>query len=217
MKVSALEVSVIIPTYNRAGLLPRALDSLLRQSFANWEAVIADDGSTDRTRDLVSEYSVRDPRFRYFFQENGGLSSARNFGISHARAPLLTFLDSDDEYAPEHLARRVDFMNANPGIDLIHGGIKIIGGSDTVPDRERPGEFITIADCFVGGTFFMGSVVPRELGGFRKPDFGDDYEFIQRAMKRFNVTRVSWPTYIYHRETPDSMCNIEAQRRNVNG
>ena len=93
--------SIIIPTYNRAHLLPKAIESVLAQKFNNWELIIIDDGSTDDTEKLVRGYI--DSRIVYIYQTNAERSAARNNGISHARADYICFLDSDDYYLPERL------------------------------------------------------------------------------------------------------------------
>ena len=91
-------VSVIIPCYNHAHYLCRAVQSVLAQTYADWEAIIVDDGSTDNTREVATRFS--DPRVRYIYQENRGLSAARNTGISAAQGSYLAFLDADDELEP---------------------------------------------------------------------------------------------------------------------
>lgn len=201
-------ISVIIATYNRATLLPRALASLARQTCPDWEAVIIDDGSTDNTAEVVGQWAARDPRLRYFAQANGGLTAARNAGLARAQGTYFTFLDSDDEYTPDHLATRLELIQSDPAIDLLHGGIEIVGGPDEVPDLHDPTHLIRLQDCFIGGTFFMHRSVYEMLGGFRLPDYGNDYEFMLRAAQKCRVVKVEAPTYVYHRETPDSMCNL---------
>jgi glycosyltransferase involved in cell wall biosynthesis len=96
--------SIIIPTYNRASLLPRALDSLRMQSFRNFEVLIVDDGSTDNTRHVVTALQTENPNLRYFYKENEERSIARNFGIAQAKGAYIGFLDSDDLIYPDHLA-----------------------------------------------------------------------------------------------------------------
>ena len=93
--------SVILPTYNRAHLLSKAIDSVLTQSFTDWELVIVDDGSTDATKELVAAYS--DERIRYIYQENQERSAARNNGINQARGAYICFLDSDDYFLEKKL------------------------------------------------------------------------------------------------------------------
>lgn len=94
-------VSVIIPTFNRAHTLKRALDSVFNQSMPAHEVIVIDDGSTDKTHSLIKNYNAP---INYMFQKNKGVSSARNAGIKIARNPWLAFLDSDDTWHPKKLA-----------------------------------------------------------------------------------------------------------------
>ncbi len=93
--------SVIIPTHNRAGIIGRAIESVLEQTYQNWELIIVDDGSTDNTREIVESYN--DDRIRYFWKKNEERSIARNFGIDKAEGTYISFLDDDDYYLPEFL------------------------------------------------------------------------------------------------------------------
>lgn len=93
--------SIILPTYNRAHFLPKAIESVLKQTLEDWELIIVDDGSTDNTKEVVAKYN--DSRIRYFFQENQERSAARNNGIDQAQGEYICFLDSDDFYLPEKL------------------------------------------------------------------------------------------------------------------
>jgi glycosyltransferase involved in cell wall biosynthesis len=93
-------VTVLIPTYNRAYCLARAIDSALAQSYPHLEVLIVDDGSTDSTRKLVEGTYGGDRRVRYLYQPNGGVSSARNHGLRQARGDYVAFLDSDDVWKP---------------------------------------------------------------------------------------------------------------------
>src|SRR6186997_23107 len=100
-------VSVVVPTYNRAGLVPDAIKSILEGTYAPLEVIVADDGSTDETRHVVEDMGGA---VRYFYQANGGAAAARNFGISHARGELVAFLDSDDVWVPQALDWLVERM-----------------------------------------------------------------------------------------------------------
>lgn len=99
-------ISVIIPSFNRASTLPRALDSVLLQKLENheFEVLLIDDGSNDETRKLVTQGY---PKVTYLYQENRGVSAARNLGIKNARGEWLAFLDSDDEWLPDKLATQI--------------------------------------------------------------------------------------------------------------
>jgi len=99
--MSHLKVSIVIPLYNKAPYVRRALDSIAVQTFADFEAIIVDDGSTDMGAAVVANYS--DPRFRLIRQENAGPGAARNAGIAQAQGEFIAFLDSDDEWLPNYL------------------------------------------------------------------------------------------------------------------
>ena len=96
-------VSVIIPVYNVEKYLPRCLDSVLNQTFSDWEAICVNDGSPDNSAKILATYARRDSRFRVIDKENGGLSDARNVGVAAARGDFVLFLDSDDFIHPQTL------------------------------------------------------------------------------------------------------------------
>lgn len=106
------KVSVIIPTYNRSELLKEAVASVLRQSFDNIEVIVVDDGSTDDTSSVVK--AIKDSRVRYFYKSNGGVSIARNFGLSKADSEYIAFLDSDDLWPENHLQIMIEKLQAKP-------------------------------------------------------------------------------------------------------
>src|SRR3989344_2456358 len=97
-------ISIIIPTYNRAKLLRRAIESVLKQTFQDFELLVVDDGSTDNTNEVVMEYASKDKRVFYISQENsGGASRPKNTGIKTARGEYIAILDSDDEWMQNKL------------------------------------------------------------------------------------------------------------------
>ena len=105
------QVSVIIPTYNRAYVLGEAIDSVLSQTYDDLELIVVDDGSQDETRDIVASYNSR---LTYLHQEHRGVSAARNLGIERARGNYLAFLDSDDLWLKEKLYLQMECMMADP-------------------------------------------------------------------------------------------------------
>lgn len=105
-----LNVSIIVPCYNQAQYLDEALQSILDQTYLNWECVIVNDGSTDNTEAIARKWIEKDERFNYVFQKNGGLSSARNAGLKIARGEYIQFLDSDDLIQPSKLGLSIDII-----------------------------------------------------------------------------------------------------------
>jgi len=110
-------VSVIVPCYNRADIVGETIDSVLGQSYSNTEIIVVDDGSTDHTRAVVAAYD--DPRVRYFYKENGWLSSARNAGLTVARGEFIAFLDSDDVWVPWKLAVQMEVFRRYSSAGLV--------------------------------------------------------------------------------------------------
>jgi hypothetical protein len=106
-------VSIIIPTYNRERFVTKAIDSVLKQSYGKFEIIVVDDGSTDDTREAVKAYA---DKIVYIYQDNSGVSAARNTGIKHARGEWLAFLDSDDEWRSDYLYTQMNNVNNNSGI-----------------------------------------------------------------------------------------------------
>ena len=104
-------VSVIIPTYNRGGLLEEAVDSVLTQTFRDFELVVVDDGSTDDTRERLERFGQR---VTCVSQPNRGVSAARNTGVARSSGDLIALLDSDDLWRPAKLARQVAFFENHP-------------------------------------------------------------------------------------------------------
>ena len=102
-------VSIIIPTYNRAHLIGRAIQSVLNQTYQNFEIIVVDDGSTDNTEEMIKEFQKHDKRIKYIRHEkNRGGAAARNTGIKVARGEYIAFQDSDDEWLPEKLEKQMD-------------------------------------------------------------------------------------------------------------
>lgn len=125
-------VSVIVPTYNRAYCVQGALDSLFAQSHGNLEVVLVDDGSSDDTRALAERISMREPRLRYIYQENAGVSAARNRGLREARGDYLAFLDSDDTWMPWKLEAQLTCLRALPEVGMIWTDMEALGPTGQV-------------------------------------------------------------------------------------
>lgn len=116
-------ISIIIPVYNTAPYLDTCLNSLRNQTFAAWEALCIDDGSTDNSLEILRRYAETDVRFRVFEQANAGVSTARNRGIKEARGRYLTMVDSDDELPPDALAHLAAPVQENENLDFVIGNM----------------------------------------------------------------------------------------------
>lgn len=114
------KVSVIIPCYNQAFIIEETLESVYLQTFSEWECIIVDDGSTDNSKDICDIWCAKDARFKYFYKNNGGLSSARNYGIEKSLGTYLQFLDSDDLIGKDKLKLDVEAFRQNETIGLVY-------------------------------------------------------------------------------------------------
>ena len=124
------DISFIVPIYNRASFLPKCLDSILNQTHRNIEIICVNDGSTDNSLEIIKDYAKRDPRISIVDKENGGLSSARNYGMEYTHAPLISFIDADD-WIDERFAEYA-FLEMNKDISLSYFccGIQCVTNDD---------------------------------------------------------------------------------------
>ena len=189
-------VSVIIPTFNRASLLPRSVNSVLAQTFGNFEVIIVDDCSTDRTQETIAGFD--DSRIRSLRNEkNMGQAAAINAGISSARGEYIAFLDDDDEWTPAKLERQVDLLQeSHPDVALISGWSETVNdttGKVKANKRHPVGGDVfedTLALRPPGGTgvFLVRTSVAKEVGGFDKRyPFGKDANFICRIAQHYTI------------------------------
>jgi glycosyltransferase involved in cell wall biosynthesis len=159
-------VSVVIPAYNYARFLPGAIESVLNQTYPRFELIVVNDGSTDETAEVVARYGGR---VRYIYQENAGLSAARNTGIRAAEFPFVSFLDADDEFAPDLLDRIMSvFASLPPNFGLVScRELQIDANGDFRPQKslDLGGDWeITIRDVLLKTRFpACGLVVRREV------------------------------------------------------
>lgn len=199
--------SIIITTYNRADLVKRALDSLISQTEKDWEAIIVDDGSSDNTHKQLLPYIQSYTKIRYVRRIHRGKVQSKNDGINLSTGKFVSFLDSDDEYSPEHLSSRKRLLLDNPRIKFLYGGVEI-RGNQYVPDRFDHSKIIHLSKCIIGGTFFVERHNIISLKGFREIPIGEDAALFERAKEaNIEMMKTNLPTYIYHRESQDSVTN----------
>ena len=134
------KVSIIIPVYNTGNKLCRCLDSVLAQSYQDYECIVVDDGSTDDSSTIIDEYAIRDTRFKVVHKENGGVSSARNYGLNIASGEWLVFIDSDDSLMPDHIASLMDA--ATDDVDLVMTGFRFLHPDKTTEHGYNIGKYV---------------------------------------------------------------------------
>ena len=194
------KVSVIIPTYNRAAMLPRAVDSVLAQTFTDFELLIVDDCSADETSDVVAR--LDDSRIRAFrHRRNRGSAATRNTGIANARGEYIAFLDDDDEFLSTKLERQVDALAAaGPDVGMVYTWRDQVDPTGRTVMTLRP----VVEDCAfeqalglrlilgMGSTSMFKASAFNAAAGFDESIVGpgEDLDFLCRFTKKYNIAAV---------------------------
>lgn len=183
-----MNISVVIPTFNRASWIKKAVDSVKAQSYKAFEIILVDDGSSDATRSLAQSIEG----LRYFFQPNQGVSSARNLGILKARGDWIAFLDVDDCWLPQKLESQVNFIKKDPKIKAVYGSERWFreGKELALPTRYRFREEVGFYDLleytFIGPSSVMiQRALIDEVGLFdRKLEACEDFDYWLRLRRK---------------------------------
>ena len=214
-------VTIVLPTYNRASLVGRAIESVLAQTYADFELIVVDDGSTDGTIDRVA--TLRDPRIRRLrIARNGGAGAARNVGIRAAAGRFLAFQDSDDEWTPTKLERHMRaFATREPDVGVVYSDMRRIRRDGTRNYHRSPevarGVLLDPVTRFyqVCGLGIQSCVIRREcfatVGGFNEafPAL-EDLELFIRLSQRYTFHHVRLPLVRYY-ETDGLSQNMPAK------
>ena len=182
-------VSVIMPTYNCAKFISETLDSIIAQTYENWEVVIVDDCSKDNTREIVDAYIAKDPRIKYFCLEvNSGAAVARTKAMEIAEGEYMAFCDSDDLWMPDKLERQIAFMREN-GYAFTCTAYEQINETTeplnrVIKTKKKTNYNRLLLDCPVGNSSVMYSV--KQMGKFEVPNIrkrNDDALWLQMLKK----------------------------------
>lgn len=168
-----------------------------------------DDGSGDNTFEVVNRYIAVFPNTRYVKHRNIKQALSRNIGLVLCAGEYIIFLDCDDTYKENHIQSRLDFMLANPDIDLVQGGVDF-PEEVYVDDYYKPGNLINLRECVMCATFLGKRKVFFELNGFNHFDYDEDTDFWERAEKLFKIHSLKEPeAYVYTR-AEDSISRKQA-------
>lgn len=211
-------ISIIVPVYNVEKYLPRGLNSILIQTFTDWEAILVDDGSIDHSGAICDEYAVRDLRFKVIHKPNGGVSSARNWGLEVAIGEYIYFSDADDELMPDCLDTLYGEMKE--GIDLVTAAYQRYDDGDFVPEKIKKddmsfsiGDYLETISTFPNSRFCERYLVTKL---FRKTIIDDNHLRFDRSLAYREdvvflysyvvnchnvIAGVNHPVYKYYRRT----------------
>ena len=195
-------ISIVLPVHNGAAYLELALESVLAQSFTDFELICVDDCSTDKTPDILSDYARRDPRITIIRNTmNLKLPAALNVGFRAARGDWLTWTSDDNILRPNMLARLSEIAANNSSFDIFHADFTVID------ELGNPGHRVTVDPAdelifgnVIGACFLYRRDVDATLGGYDENLFGiEDYDFWLRASRQFRFYQVHEDLYQYRR------------------
>jgi hypothetical protein len=212
-------VSVLTPVFNGEDYIEACLESVMQGTYANFEVLVVDNGSSDRTATLVEPF-LQDPRVRWLSCPTRGVSNALNLGIESARGKYVARLDADDMYVPETLARLVEFMESNPRIglgvsyyDVIDQAGHRIEGLETITHSEYDRNNILRMDG-IGQAQVWHRCVLQEIGGYNPElNYGEDYDVILKATELCEVGRIPESLYRCRRHGNNSEDRIDIATR----
>lgn len=198
------KVSVVTATYNCGRFLGGAIESVLAQTFQNWEMIIVDDGSTDNTAEVVRPY-LQDQRIRYQQTNHVGAAGARNAAIRLARGSFLAILDADDEWLPEKLERQLALFRQDPGLGLVYSARAWMNEAGERFEEENPPfhRGHVLAQLFRMNFVCHSSAMIRravldDVGLFdTRWEPSEDYELLLRVARRYRFDYVDRPLVVY--------------------
>ena len=196
-------VSVVMPVYNAEAFLAESIRSVLTQTYRQFELIIVDDGSTDRSASIVR--AITDGRIQYHYRENGGVSKARNRGVQLSRGPLIAFLDSDDLWLPEKLDKQVAYLQCHSDVGVVYCWFQVLFPGKPlricplhVSDSPRG----IISDGY--GLLPSATMLRREVfeksGGFDEGFTASEFEDIELSVRLSEITKfgcLSQPLTLY--------------------
>ena len=214
--------SIIMPAWNAAGTIVRAIRSVQAQTFKNWELIIIDDGSTDPTASICESLMFRDARISLIYQENAGPSSARNNGLAAARGRYITFLDADDTWAPERLSGMKEAFSASPETGVFFSRTRFIDfhtekSGILTPHWPAVGLEHLLAENPACSTsnLVCRSAVFKEVGGFAEGlDFAEDQEWLVRVALtgHWKISGIDAEWLFYQSSTDSQSSDLEAMK-----
>ena len=204
-----MKFSIVIPVYNVAPYLRECLDSVLAQTFTDWEAICVDDGSTDGSGEILNEYAVKDKRFRVFHQANAGVSAARNAALDVVKREYVCFVDADDYLGSGWLR---NFYEASKGADFILSGISIASSIIYVAGKQsqeitgvRIAKYKLMEKTFVLTRCFKVKLIQENHVRFPiKISFSEDAIFILRSLLFAKTFAIAKGCGYYYRNVSSS-------------
>lgn len=205
----APRVSVLIPCYNAGRYLAAALDSVLAQTYRDFEIIVVDDGSADNCAAIVAQY----PQVRYYYHPHSGISVTRNIAVSKATGEMIAFLDADDLWAPDKLEKQIAYLDSHPDCQLVYTLAQNFFDADLKTVTARQEQLLNanmdnyMASCCIRRELF------EKHGGFRE-DYahGEDTHWVMRLWAAGVNMKHCIPEALYFRRIHDSNISLSHQK-----
>lgn len=209
--------SIIVPCYNQDKYLEECLNSVLNQTFQNWECIIVNDGSTDNSESIALSYHEKDIRFRYFSKKNSGLASTRNYGIKLSHGTFILPLDGDDKIGENYLTKAFEIFNKKHDTKLVYCEARFFGDENEVWKlKDYSYTNILLENCIFCSAIFKKSDYLLTDGYDVNMIYGyEDWEFWLQILKSTDsVIRIKSVEFFY-RKRGDSMISFVKNKDNL--
>ncbi|RMA57975.1 glycosyltransferase family 2 protein [Ulvibacter antarcticus] len=208
-------ISIVVPCYNQAQYLDAALQSVLDQTYSNWECLIVDDGSPDNTKEVASQWVAKDERFSYLHKVNGGLCSARNFGIEAANGEFILPLDADDKIGKEYLSKGIEVFLKDSSLKVVYCKAEKFGDASGVWELPQ----FSLHNLSRSNMIFCTALFRKEdwkkTGGYDE-NMGhgwEDWEFWISLLKNGgNVHQLDYQGFYYRIKAGSMLLEIDAEK-----
>ncbi len=194
-------ITIVVPCYNQGNFLDECLSSVHNQSNTNWECIIVDDGSTDETKNKAQEWVNKDDRFSYLYKKNGGLSSARNFGIDRSSGKYILPLDADDKIHKDLVFEFFKIVQTSLEPDLVYFDVEFFGakrGLYKLPEYDY--KVLLTQNCFISGSIFAKKLWYISGGYDTSLEAFEDWDFWIRSLSpESRVVKIEKELYYYRK------------------
>ncbi|WP_034922752.1 glycosyltransferase family 2 protein [Gillisia sp. CAL575] len=208
-------ISIIVPCFKQAQFLDDCLQSVLEQTYQNWECIIVDDGSPDNTEEIAKKWIKKDKRFKYVYQENKGLSSARNFGIQNSKGVFILPLDPDDKISKDYISYALNIFKKDQDIKLVYCRAEKFGEEIGVLDLKP----FSLYELALNNMIFCSAIFRKrdwkEIGGYDENMIHgwEDWEFWIALLKKGGKVNLLNHTGFFYRIKSESMLKSMTKRR----
>jgi glycosyltransferase involved in cell wall biosynthesis len=217
--VENIKYSIVVPCYNTERTVLETLESIGEQEYSNWEAIIVNDGSPDNLEPLVLSWIKKDNRFKYYKKENGGLASARNFGIEKSKGSYILPIDSDNKVRPQFLLWADAVLKLNPDVDIIYGDAQRFGEDNSYWEVGKFDKLRLLNGNYIDACAIVKKEVFCSLGCYDEnmPHQGfEDWEFWLKCLdKKRNFHYLNKITFDYRISSNSMIRSFSAKMHRV--